>query len=341
MDKRYTGVAVTGLAVVVLAGGLRGGFAADQTKEGSPAEMVTAAGHPVARDPLLPPNARAGECYARVFVPPEYNTETKQVLLHEAGENVETTPARYELVEEQVLVKEESEKLEVIPATYKTVEEQVLVKPAEEKLVPVKAEYKTVEEKVLVKAGYTTWKKGRGPIQRIDNGTGEIMCLVEVPAEYKTVKKKVLVTPAGVAKEEIPAEYKTVKKEVLVEPARVEKIKIPAEYRTVKVQKQVEPAREVRTEIPAAYGEVSETKKVSDGSMAWRPILCETNTTPGIITSLQQALLDTGFDPGPVDGDLGYQTMIAVEAFQQSKGLSTGQLTMETLYQLGVIQPKG
>ena len=97
MDKRYAGLAVTGLAVIVLAGGLRGGFAADQTaadqtKEGSTAEMVTAAGHPLAQDPLLPPNARAGECYARVFVPPEYKSETKQVLLHEAGEKVETTP---------------------------------------------------------------------------------------------------------------------------------------------------------------------------------------------------------------------------------------------------------
>lgn len=340
MIKRYAGLAVTGLAVIVLAGGLRGGLAADKPEQASPADMVTAAGHPVDNDPLLPPNARAGECYARVFVPPQYQTETKQVLLHEAGEKVETIPAKYELVEEQVLIKEESETLEVIPAKYETVEERVMVKPAEEKLVPVEAEYKTVEEKVLIKAGYTTWKKGRGPIQRVDNATGEIMCLVEVPAEYKTIKKKVLVSAAGVAKEEIPAEYKTVKREVLVEPARIEKIKIPAEYRTMKVQKQVDPAREVRTAIPAEYGEVAETKQVGAGHMEWRPILCETNTTPGIITSLQQALLDSGYDPGPVDGDLGYQTMIAVEAFQQSKGLPTGQLTMETLYQLGVVPPK-
>ena len=341
MDKRYAGLAVTGLAVVVLAGGLRGGFAADNTEKASPAEMVTAAGHPADPDPLLPANARAGECYARVFVPPQYQTETKQVVLHEGGEKVETLPARYEWVEEQVLVKEESEKLEAIPAKYDTVEEQVLVKPAEEKLEPIEAEYKTVEEKVLVAAAYTTWKKGRGPIQRIDNATGEIMCLVEVPAEYKTVKKKVLVSPAGVAKIEIPAEYKTVKKQVLVEPARIDKVTVPAEYKTMKVQKLVEPAREVRTAIPVEYGELTETKKVGEGHMEWRPILCETNTTPGIITRLQEALMDAGYDPGPADGDLGYQTMTAVERFQQSRGLPTGQLTMETLYQLGVIPPKG
>jgi hypothetical protein len=29
---------------------------------------------------MLPPQAQPGECYARVFVPPTYNTATEQVL---------------------------------------------------------------------------------------------------------------------------------------------------------------------------------------------------------------------------------------------------------------------
>lgn len=79
--------------------------------------------------------------------------------------------------------------------------------------------YENVTEKVLVRDGYTTWKKGRGPIERIDNATGEIMCLVEVPPEYKTVTKRVIKTPASVRQVEIPAEYKTVKRRLVVEPA--------------------------------------------------------------------------------------------------------------------------
>ena len=70
---------------------------------------------------LLPPNAKAGECYARVFVPPTYKNETAQVITREASERVEIIPARYEKVTEQVLVREAAKKMEVVPATYESV----------------------------------------------------------------------------------------------------------------------------------------------------------------------------------------------------------------------------
>ena len=57
------------------------------------------------------------------------------------------------------------------------------MKAASTRLETVPAQYETVTEEVLVRPAYTTWKKGTGPIQRIDQATGEIMCLVEVPAE--------------------------------------------------------------------------------------------------------------------------------------------------------------
>lgn len=74
------------------------------------------------------------------------------------------------------------------------------------------------------------WKKGRGPVEKVDHSTGEIMCLVEVPASYKTVKKTVMVNPPGTRTIDIPAEYKTVKKRVMVEPPQERTISIPAEY---------------------------------------------------------------------------------------------------------------
>ena len=37
------------------------------------------------------------------------------------------------------------------------------------KLVTVPATYKTVSEKILVKPAYTSWKKGRGEIEKVDN----------------------------------------------------------------------------------------------------------------------------------------------------------------------------
>jgi hypothetical protein len=286
---------------------------------------------------LLPPQAKAGECYARVFVPPQYRTATKTMLKREAGERIETLPAKYAMVEERVLVKEASEELKVIPAKYNWVEERVLVKEASSRLEQVPAKYETVSEKVLVRKGYTTWKKGRGPIERIDDATGEIMCLVEVPAEYKTVTKRVLSQPASVREVAIPAQYKTIRKRVLVEPAKTTKVSIPAQYETITVRKMVEPPKQRKIEIPPEYQQVTERELLRDGRMEWREILCETNTSPGVIKRLQAALKSAGYNPGPIDGVIGDQTMQAVNSFQKANGMAQGQLTIATLRKLKVM----
>jgi outer membrane murein-binding lipoprotein Lpp len=286
---------------------------------------------------LLPPAAKPGECYARAFVPPQYKPVTKSVLKREASQRVETTPARYEWAQEQVLAQEASQQLKVIPAKYGWKEEQVMVSEASTKLVEQPAIYENVEEKILVREGYTTWKKGRGPIERIDNATGEIMCLVEVPPQYKTVVKRVVKTPASVREVEIPAKYETVRRRVVVEPAKTMTVDIPAKYKTVKVRKLVEKPQERRVDIPAEYQEVSDRVLVSEGHLEWRPILCETNTSADVVRKLQQALRNAGYNPGATDGVLGRETMTAVGAYQKANGLASGQLTMETLRKLQVI----
>ncbi len=285
---------------------------------------------------LLPPNAKPGECYARVLTPAKYSTKTERVEKKPASFRLQVIPPKYTWVEEKVLVKEPGEKLNVVPATYRWEDTKILVKEASEKIVTVPAKYKTVSEKILVKPAYSTWKKGKGPIQKVDNATGEIMCLVEVPAEYKTVVREVLVTPPTTKKVQIPAEYKIVKKRVLAEPEKVVKVAIPAEYRTVKVKKVLEPAKEKRIDVPAVFATVKKRTKVSDSSLEWKPILCETNTTPNVIRRIQQALRKAGFNPGDSDGKIGSQTMSALSAYQKRKGLASGQITMETLKALGV-----
>ena len=239
---------------------------------------------------LLPPEASPGECYARVFVPPTYRTMTEQVLAQSASERVEIIPAKYEWVEERVLVEPLSSRMEEVPAEYKWESKRILVKPA-----------------------HTTWKKGRGLIEKVDHTTGEIMCLVEIPAQYKTVKQKVMVKPPSHRLVEIPAAYKTVKTRKLVSPPQERRIPIPAQYQTIR-----------------------KTEQVSEGKMEWRRVLCETNVTPQIISRLQSALLKAGYDPGPIDGIVGPKTNAAVSAYQKKKSLATGGLTYETLKSLGV-----
>ena len=286
--------------------------------------------------PLLPPKAKPGECYARVFVPPTYRTVTEQRLKRGASEKVEVIPAKYEWVEEQVLVKGASERLETIPAQYDWVEEQVLVKEASSRLEEVPAKYDWVEEQVLVEEAHTTWKKGRGLIEKVDNTTGEIMCLVEIPAAYKTVKKKVMVTPPTTRKIEIPAKYETVKKKIMVKPPTTRKIEIPAEYKIVKVNKMVSPPRERRIPISAEYQTVTRTEQVSEGRLEWRRVLCETNVSPDIIARVQTALRSAGHDPVFIDGVIGPKTTAAMKAYQREKGLGVGSLTYKTMESLGI-----
>ena len=285
---------------------------------------------------LLPPNAKTGECYARVLTPAGYRTDTKEVIKKEAGYRLEVTNPTYVWTTEKVLVKEASEVAELVPAVYDWKTETVLVKEAHEHLKTVPAVYETKSEKVLVKTAYTTWKKGRGPIEQLNNATGEIMCLVEIPAQYKTITSKVLVTPARVEKVGHDAVYKDVKKRVMVEGPKMVKRTIPAAYKTIKVKKIATPAKENRIEIPAVYQTISNRVKVSDSILEWRSILCETNTTGTVIRDIQRALSAAGHNPGRFDGVIGRDTMAAVKSYQRAKGLAVGQLTFETLKSLGV-----
>ncbi len=276
------------------------------------------------------PDAKPGECYAKVIIPAKYEERTEEVVVSEASERIEVIPAKYEWVEdkvqikdasfklvpvpavyesvterievkpastqwmlttpkkqvktagaslvayakgaglpadsaqpgqcyleyykpavyrtetEKVVAKEASEKITVVPPKYEWVEEKVLVKEASTKVVNVPAVYGTETEKVLVAPATTKWKKGRGSKERLDNATGEIMCLVEIPAKYKTVTRRVVKTPAT-----------------------TKTIEIPAEYKTVKMRKLVTPAEEKHETIPAQYTEITKRVKVSDESVSW------------------------------------------------------------------------
>ncbi|MGB7298603.1 MAG: peptidoglycan-binding domain-containing protein [Burkholderiaceae bacterium] len=287
---------------------------------------------------LLPPNARPGECYARVYSPPMYKVVPERVLKAAETSRVEIVPASYTKASEQVLVRPETKKIEVIPAQYETVTERVMISPATKKLVPVPAVYAKQSERVMIKAGYTTWKKGTGPIQKVDESTGEIMCLVEVPPEYKTVTKTVQVSPPGVREVEVPAQYRTVKKQVLATPATTRETIIPAVYKTVAVSKLTEPSREVVTPVAAVYETVERREMIKAGVLEWRSILCDTNMTRDRIKQIQQALVDAGYNPGPIDGSVRERTMAAVNAYQRAKGLPVDRyLNIETVKSLGVL----
>jgi len=292
---------------------------------------------------LFPPNAKPGQCWSRVLIPATYQTNSERVLLKPASEKISISPASYETVTEQLLVKEESTKLVVVPATYKMVEERVMVKPAHTSIRTIPAVYENVTEQVLEKAAHTVWKRGAGfrtsALQtKIDNGTGEVMCLVEVPASYRTVTKRVLVTPEQVVENVQPAEYKVVSRRVIDQPATTQSVTIPAEYRTVEVQRLVTPEQQFVTPIEAVYKDVTSQVKVTDEELKWAEVLCEDNMTNQTVASLQELLQKSGTYNGPIDGRYGPMTERAANDYAKRNGLPTGSrlISLETAKHIGL-----
>lgn len=294
---------------------------------------------------LFPPNPKAGECYARVLIPADYNTSTETLLVREASEKVEIVPARFETVKERVLMKEAETQLVVVPATYKTVEERVLVRPASTKLEEIPATYKTVTETVLVSPARTEWKRGPATsfaantvVNTRSTDTGEIMCLVEVPAKYETVTKTVVDQPARTRELAVPAEYKTVTTRVIDRPATTREVVVPAEYETVDVTKVVQQAAERRVGIPAEYQTVTKREKIRDEALEWRQVVCDVNLNAANVRSLQDALSKGGQYSGPMDGILGPQTLGAANSYAREKGLPAGSnyIAMEVVEALGL-----
>lgn len=156
-------------------------------------------------------------------------------------------PAKFEITEKEVLVKEGAELISIADAQYEQAEETVMVKASAKEKVLVKAEYEVVEEQVMIEPAKAVWKKGTGPITRIDNSTGDIMCLVQIPAKYKTVKKTVLKSASTVEEVEVPAESLVVPVSRLVSDSAAERAKVPAEFSTVEV-----------------------TNKIADAAFIWR-----------------------------------------------------------------------
>lgn len=173
---------------------------------------------------LIPPNAKAGECYAKVVIPAKYKTVEDRVLVQEASEKITVIPAKYEWVDEKVEVTPAGKKLITVPATYKKVTESIEVKPATRSWhTSLKTNSAPVSKEILVAA------KLKGV--DLDN-TVPNTCYKEyfMPEKYKTVKEEIVVQNETSKNEIIPAVYEMVEKTIEVKPASKKTITVPATY---------------------------------------------------------------------------------------------------------------
>jgi hypothetical protein len=104
----------------------------------------------------------------------------------------------------------------------------------------------------------------------------------------------------------------------------------PAEYKTVAVVKPIQVPK--GENLPVLYQAVTEKVKVTDEQTRWEEILCEDSLTACRVIEVQRALYRGGYNPGPIDGIVGQQTMAAVNSFQKDFNLTVANhLTVETV----------
>ena len=163
------------------------------------------------------PPAKPGQCYAKVRTGPMFKNVVKRV---------QVSPA----VNKRVLVR---------GPQYRHINKRVLVRPATHTYSYIPAQYSNVSKRVLVKPAHYAWQKGKkGPVTRIDNATGEILCRVKIPAVYRTVVQKVMVRAGQRVKKHIPAVFQNVKQKQLASPAQYRNVHQPARFvnKTYKVK---------------------------------------------------------------------------------------------------------
>lgn len=258
---------------------------------------------------LLPANPNAGECYARVEIPAQYEHGSETVVTDEGYQTLQVRSAELATRQQDVLVKEASVRYEVRQPTYRTQSEQLLVRPSYDKLVVSAPQFSTVTERLQTSAPRLVWKRGnpgkliaqgyvihstadggrmgQGYSSTTQYGTQggaqcgemcEIWCLVEEPGQTVSYNRKVMTNPGGVQRVSVPAKYETITKQVVADAGGVTEVPIPAEFRSYTVEDVVQEASGTYVDVPTKYGQVTTKTLVAPERYEWRRVLCAPGT---------------------------------------------------------------
>ena len=77
------------------------------------------------------PNAKPGECYAKVVTPAKFETRTEEIVVQEGSERIQTVAATFEDVDQRVLTRDASKIITAVPAAYEDQFEEVETRAAE------------------------------------------------------------------------------------------------------------------------------------------------------------------------------------------------------------------
>ncbi len=272
--------------------------------------------------PLIPPNAKPGECYARVVVPATYEEVEQKVLVKEGYEELTVIPASFAKEQERVEVVPATTELTPIPPTFKEVKKEIVVKPArriwvsslEKKAHPVNPRI----VKMVANSGVAVDELSAGEClkeyytpERFTTVTEDVMVKSEqnetiiTPPQFEDINKTVVVKPAYTKLTIVPATFKTEEERVMITPPKsvwkkgtnpAQKVdgatgdimclvKVPATYKSMKREVLATPATTKQERLPEETIVLKAKKLIADASV-------ERRITPAVYESVQKEVLE-------------------------------------------------
>ena len=253
------------------------------TFAGATPAMAGSGHHGYAPD-LLPQNAQAGQCYARIKSGAQYATASEIVVIEEGYQTLQVTQAQLQSVRKSVKIKDESVRYVVRQPRYRSVTEKIMTSPGYEKLSVSAPQFSTVTETMQVSGPRTVWKKGNpgqlaaqgynvlstanggygtstvsGPSGNYGHSSGA------APSSSYAANGG---TQCGPTCEiwclvEVPGESVSYQRKVMTQPARVVRTPVAPQYQTVSKQVLADPGGVDTVAVPAQYRDITVNQLVA------------------------------------------------------------------------------
>ncbi len=266
----------------------------------APAAMAgSGSGHHGYTPDLLPQNAQAGQCYARIKSGAQYATQSEIVVIEEGYETLEVSQAQLQSVRKSVKVKDESVRYVVRQPRYRSVTEKVLAAPAYERLSVTAPQFRTVTETMQVTGPRTMWKKGNPGrlaaqgfnVLSTANGGYGTSTVAGSGGQYGSHSASGSVSPQNYASNggaqcgptceiwclvEVPGESVSYDRKVMTAPARVVRTPVAPQYVSVNKQVLVDPGGVDTVPVPAQYREIDVKELVAPAGVRSVPVAPKT-----------------------------------------------------------------
>lgn len=285
------------------------------------------------------PYAQPGKCYAKCFIPDQYETITDQIILKEAHTIYQAQAATYDTIQLTITEKPAYTTLILQAPIF---EIQTLQMPVSDTLGQwhyTPPTFETMTEQILTQPANLVWQKqttATNCSNSSDDKACYIWCLVEKPAQYRTIQRQIVKTPARLTYKQIPPRYITLQKAILKQAARIDTQYIAAQTRQIETLKLQTPATQIAVDIPAEYSSVTRKKLIKAGGFTdYIELICEIVCFRRSVVRIQEALKALGYHV-PIDNIVGPSTRAAIIDFQKKNNLPVGNLNIETLRKLGV-----